>query len=409
MNENSSIGQSLFNFQAALMENGQNLQIFLQEQYVDKWMSDEMFHVLAIRTTMVQAMHNFFISKGLFNIEKVSLGPVTDPLAHDVEHTPTIRYKGHEYTTTHSMIYNKFLSCFNPMVKGIFVDSPNIRLEIQSPIGVQRNKYLIDFSQMDVEIRRENKPTFDDYLFRVEDVKNNLKNDFEGALAFFEEVIENIVIELLNKNQNNLNALGIHLEIPVRPFPRYRKDLATSRFGTSALERKIGEECKSQFFWITGLLRENYDLVYPYLLPEGEKISSGSIQSDMIYNYDLCASSLSVDKKQGQAFEVLSGAIREWLYEPIVERLLDNKIISVRPQICGGVIENIDQLGGYGPFLLAVSQCDSSGRSLFPSTFGGGLGIERFLFSILRGPKIKSIDQVTCFGKNPDLHPMYLF
>jgi hypothetical protein len=78
-------------------------------------------------------------------------------------------------------------------------------------------------------------------------------------------------------------------------------------------------------------LRENYDLVYPYLLPEGKKISSGSIQSDMIYNYDLCASSLSVDKKQGQAFEGLSGAIREWLYEPIVERLLDNKIISVRP------------------------------------------------------------------------------
>jgi len=407
--ENGSISESLYNFQAALVENGQNLQSFMQEHYIDKWVSDEMFHVLAIRTTMVQSMHNFLIGKGLFNIEKVSLGPVTDPLAHDVEHTPTIRYKGHQYTTTHSMIYNKFLACFNTLIKGIFVDSPNIRLEIQSPIGIQRNKYLIDFSQMDIEVRRDSNLTLDDYLYKTDEVGKILKSDYETALNFFEELIINIVTELLNKNQKNLDALAIRLEIPVSPFPRYRKDDAVARFGGRALEKKIGDDCKSQFFWVTGLLRENYDLVYPYMLPDGKKIDPASIQSDMIYNYDLCACSLSTDNTRGQAYEVLSGAIREWLYEPIVERLLDNKIISVRPIIKDGVLENINELGGYGPFLLAVSQRDNMGKSFFPSTYGGGLGIERFLFSILKGQKIKNIDQITCFGKNPDSHPMYLF
>lgn len=406
---NGSIGESLYNFQAALVESGQNLQTFMKEHYINKWMSDEMMHVLAIRTTMVQAMHNYLISKGLFDIDRVSLGPVTDPLAHDVEHTPTIRYKGCQYTTTHSMIYNKFLACFNKSIKGIFVDSPNIRLEIQSATGVQRNKYLIDFSQMDVEVRREKQLSLDDYLNKTEETKKIISADMDSALELFEGMIISIATELLNRNQKDLDALGVTIEVPKSPFPRYRKDDVVAKYGAHAIEEKVGKDCNSQFFWITGLLRENYDLVYPYLLPDGKKIDRSAIPSDMIYNYDLCASSVSKDGKRGQAYEVLSGAVREWIYEPIVERLIDNKIISVRPIINNGVLENINELNGYGPFLLAVAQLDSNGKSLFPSTYGGGLGIERFLFSVLSGSKIKTVDQVTCFGKNPDSHPIYLF
>jgi aspartyl/asparaginyl-tRNA synthetase len=42
------------------------------------------------------------------------------------------------------------------------------------------------------------------------------------------------------------------------------------------------------------------------------------------------------------------------------------------------------------------------GQGLFPQVFGGGLGIERTLFALLHGPQVKDIDEVTCFGKNPD-------
>jgi len=72
-------------------------------------------------------------------------------------------------------------------------------------------------------------------------------------------------------------------------------------------------------------------------------------------------------------------------------------------------IENINQLGGYGPFLLAVLMKDDTGRSTFPETYGGGIGIERTIYTLCRGPKVEKIDDVTFFGKNPDSHQIYLF
>lgn len=35
--------------------------------------------------------------------------------------------------------------------------------------------------------------------------------------------------------------------------------------------------------------------------------------------------------------------------------------------------------------------------------------IERTLYTLLRGPKVDKIDDVTFFGKNPDSHQIYLF
>jgi hypothetical protein len=52
---------------------------------------------------------------------------------------------------------------------------------------------------------------------------------------------------------------------------------------------------------------------------------------------------------------------------------------------------------------------DADGKPIFPDTMGGGIGVERTLYSLLRGEKIKKIDDVTYFGKNPDSHPLYLY
>jgi aspartyl/asparaginyl-tRNA synthetase len=404
------IGTSLYNFQAALKESGETFDSYVRGNYLEKWLGDDLYHAMAIRTTMVNAMHNFLTNDGLLNMERVSLSPVTDPLAHDVEHTPSISYKGHEYMTTHSMIYSKFLACFNPKVKGVFVDSPNIRLEIESSVGAQRGKYLIDFSQMDIELRRDRDIRLDRYLNAPAEVAAILREDMEKALGFFERLIIAACEEVAAKNEADLKALGVALEVPTSPFPRFRKDQAVEKFGASALERTIGRTVTTQFFWITGLMRENYDLIYPYLRPDGSKIAISAFTSDMIYNYDICAQSLQRSGGSfGPAYEIGSGAIREWLYEPIVERLIDNKVLSVRPAMVNGSIENIDELGGYGPFLTAVSQKDKQGKPLFPSTFGGGIGIERALFALLSGQRIKKVDDVTFFGKNPDSHPLYLF
>jgi hypothetical protein len=404
------IGESLSNFQAALKESGDTFEHYLRGQYLDKWMGDDLYRAMAVRTTLVGAMHNFLTDNGLLNMERVSLSPVTDPLAHDVEHSPSISYKGHEYKTTHSMIYSKFLACFNPKIKGVFVDSPNIRLELESSTGIQRGKYLIDFSQMDIELRRNRDIQLDQYLGKPEAVIAILREDMEKALGFFERMIIAACEAIAGKNEADLKALGIALDIPTSPFPRFRKDQAVEKFGTAVLEQKLGGTIRSQFFWITGLLRENYDLIYPYLRADGSKVPLSAFTSDMIYNYDICAQArIRGTNGYGPAYEIGSGAIREWLFEPIVERLLDNKVLSVRPKIADGAIENIDELGGYGPFLMAVGQKDKQGKSLFPSTYGGGIGIERALFALLLGPRIKKVDDVTLFGKNPDSHPLYLF
>jgi len=404
------IGEDLFHFQASLVQSGTSFEDFIRDNYVEKWVNETLYSAMKIRTSYVTAIHNFLVNEGLVNMERVQMSPVTDPLAHDVEHVPTIHYKGMPYVVTHSMIYMKFLACFNKRIKGIFVDSPNIRLEIESPLRKQRGKYLIDFSQIDIELRRNRGIGMGDYLHAREKVEVVLKEDYEKIIDFFERMIIAACSAIVEKNEDELKALGIALEVPRQPFPRVKHMEALKKHGKLDIDAKVGREVPTQFFWITGLMRENYDLIYPYLMPDGTKLPLNAYNSDMIYNYDLCAKPLVRDtNKYGSALEILSGAIREWLYEPIVQRLIDNRIIPEAPVFKNGILENIAVMDGYGPFLTAVHMMSKDGVSYFPETMGGGVGVERSIYALLKGPKIEKIDDITCFGKNPDSYPIFLY
>ena len=404
------IGEDLFHFQATIEQAGSTFEDFVRDNYVSKWVNEDIFNAMSVRTTFVTAINNYLVNEGLLNLERVEMSPVTDPLAHDVEHVPNIHYKGMPYVCTHSMIYMKFLACFNPKLKGVFVDSPNIRLEIESPQRKQRGKYLIDFSQIDVELRRNRGVDFDQYKNQPEKVKKILKEDFEKAIDFFEHMLIAGLSAVAEKNEESLKCLGVAIEVPKQPIPRIRHDEAIKKYGKVELDAKAGEEVKGQFFWVTGLMRENYDLIYPYILPDGGKIQLSSFTSDMIYNYDICAKSLlRKTNKFTPALEIVSGALREWLYEPIIQRLLDNRIIPEAPVFEDGMLQNIAVLDGYGPFLTAVHMLNKKGQAYFPDTFGAGIGIERSLYALLKGEKIEKIDDITCFGKNPDTYPIFLF
>ncbi len=406
---NGGIGESLFGFQAALKQSGSSLEEYIRDNYYRKWMSDSLLAAVSIRATFVTALHQFLADEGLFNLERVQMSTLTDPLAHDVEHVPSILYKGHRYVLTHSMIYSKFLACHHPGIKGIFVDSPNIRLEVMSPDGRQRGKYIVDFSQMDLEVRRNRNIDLDAYLHRPEEVKAALREDMEKAKDLFERMLTYSLGKVLEKNEEQLKYLGVAIEIPERPFPSFALDEIVKKYGPKDYEKGVGEETSSQFLWVTGIPRENYDLIYPYLKPDG-KTSLGEVGSDMVYNYDLYAKSINRDTgERSEPKEILSGAVREWIYEAIVERLIDNKVIPVRPIVVDGNIENIDQLNGYGPFLMVAGMKGEDGRPGFPETYGGGIGIERALYALCRGPKVAKIEDVTFFGKNPDSHQIYLF
>ena len=101
--------------------------------------------------------------------------------------------------------------------------------------------------------------------------------------------------------------------------------------------------------------------------------------------------------------------LREWLPEAIVGRLLDNGIIPEAPRFEDGELVNVEALGGYAPFLAVACHRDEAGRPTFPATFGAGIGVERLLWALLRGPHVRTIDDVTFFGKNPDSADLFLF
>jgi len=261
-----------------------------------------------------------------------------------------------------------------------------------------------------VELRRNRGVDFDQYKNQPEKVKKILKEDFEKAIDFFERMLIAGLSAVAEKNEESLKALGVAIEVPKQPIPRIRHDEAIKKYGKVDLDAKAGEEVKGQFFWVTGLMRENYDLIYPYVLPDGGKIQLSDFTSDMIYNYDICAKSLlRKTNKFTPALEIVSGALREWLYEPIIQRLLDNRIIPEAPVFEDGMLQNIAVLDGYGPFLTAVHMLNKKGQAYFPDTFGAGIGIERSLYALLKGETIEKIDDVTCFGKNPDTYPIFLF
>jgi hypothetical protein len=403
------VGRRLSNYQDQLDAQGTNLGEEIERRYLSKWRSEALCHVLRVRTALVAGMQEWLVDQGLLNLERVSMSLLTDPLAHDVEHLPRIPYRQSPYVATHSMIYAKFLACHNPHLPGIFVDSPNIRLELPDAQGRQRGRYLLDFSQMDVEVRRQRLITLEEYLDDPAGVTAHLQGELKEALAFFEGMTRAGLDRVRTRAAQSLEALGVRLDLPGTAFPVYFLDEATRRFGEGQEERGIGEVCESPLFWVVGLLRENYDLVYPYLRRDGSRRDPKEALSREIFNYDLVARNQPLSGPAAPAREVLSGGLREWLPQAIIPRLLDNGIIPEAPRFKDGRIENIEALGGYGPFLSVACARDAAGATTFPPTFGGGIGVERLLWTILRGPRVENIDDVTFFGKNPDSADLFLF
>ncbi len=404
------IGARLSAYRDALAARGETLSGEIDSRYLAKWRSPALSHVLRVRTALVSGMQDFLIEKGLLNLERVQLSLVTDPLAHEIEHTPVIPYRGSPYVATHSMIYAKFLACHNPHLPGIFVDSPNVRLEVPCKAGSQRGKYLLDFSQLDVEVRRDRRVTLDDYLDATEKVTAILRDDLAGALRFFEGMTRAGFEKARRLAGGSLDALGVRLELPETAFPVFRLDEGLAKYSRAEVEAKLGEQTDAPAFFVVGLMRENYDLIYPYLKRDGSRRAISEFTSAEIFNYDLCVKGKLKDGGWTPAVEVLSGAIREWLPEAIVARLLDNRVIPEAPRFdAHGEIANLDKLGGYGPFLSVACRRDAAGAPSFPDTFGAGIGVERLLWALLRGPAVTTIDDVTFFGKNPDSAELFLF
>ncbi|MCS7182644.1 MAG: hypothetical protein NZ869_05995 [Thermoanaerobaculum sp.] len=401
------IGRRLARHQEELRSRGTNLWEDLHTNYVGKWISPTLAHVARVRTALVEGMTRYLVEQGLVNLERVQLSLVTDPLAHEVERLTEIPYRDGVYVATHSMIYAKILALWNPLLKGVFVDSPNLRLEL--PGERQRGRYLLDFSQLDVELRRPHQPDQEAYFHRTREVAEILREELQLALEFFSHMLRAGWQRVQATAEDSLHALGVVLEELPEKLPVFYLDDALQRWAKAEVEAALGEESPSQAFFVVGLLRENYDLVYPYLRPDGSRRPLATIPSRDIFNYDLVVRGCRRDGGRSPAVEVLSGGLREWIPQAIVARLVDQGIIPEPPVFVGGHLENLHRLGGYGPFLSLVCAARDGLLAPFPATFGAGIGIERLLWAILRGDQVRTIEDVTFFGKNPDSRHLFLF
>lgn len=401
------IGRRLAQHQEELRASGKTLWEDIHHTYARKWLSPTLAHVARVRTALVDGMTDYLIAAGLCNLERVQMSLVTDPLAHEVERLAEIPYQDGMYVATHSMIYAKILACWNPHVKGVFVDSPNVRLEL--PAERQRGRYLLDFSQLDVELRRRYQLDEASYFEKPEEVREALQEELTEALRFFGGMLRAGWQRVQEQAGESLKALGVVLDPLPDQLPVFFLDEAVSRFGRERVEQALGEETCSPALFVVGLLRENYDLVYPYLYADGTRRPLRQIPSAEIFNYDILVKAKSLDGREFPAVEVLSGGLREWIPKAIVARLVDQGIIPEPPQFDDGHLLNAEKLGGYGPFLALVHAAERGVLPPFPATFGAGIGIERLLWAMLRGDAVQTIEDVTFFGKNPDSRRLFLF
>lgn len=217
--------------------------------------------VLRIQSEVLHSIHKFFHQKGFLQLMPVILSPITDPLSHPV-YEAHINYLGQQFQLTKSMIFHKQIAIATLNVEGIYIMSPNIRLEVSALRD--SGKHLTEFTQLDIEIKEE---TAQDFMSLTEDLIIHI---FSRVRKYCKEELEKI---------------GANIRIPQKPFKIYWSRNLREELGDDFGSRVSFQE--KDPFWITDFEREfydkedperkghyiNYDLYYPEGF--GEALSGG--------------------------------------------------------------------------------------------------------------------------------------
>lgn len=228
--------------------------------------------IFRIQTQALAAIHEFLLQEGLIQLMPVIMSPITDPLSHPV-YEASIEYLGQKLQLTRSMILHKQIAISTLDVKGIYIVSPNVRLEKE----IQSNRHLLEFSQLDIEIKDESAEMFRSFM---EDL----------MIHIFTRVKANCIEEL--------TRLECDIKIPRKPFHVYSSWELRDKFGPQ-YETMISQ-IEEDLFWITDFEREFYD-------KEDENQKGHYVNYDLVY-------------PQGFG-EALSGGERDYKYEILVRKL----------------------------------------------------------------------------------------
>lgn len=233
--------------------------------------------ILRIQTEALLAIHEFLHQERLLQLMPVIMSPITDPLSHPV-YEASIEYLNQKLQLTKSMIMHKQIAVSAMDVKGIYIVSPNVRLEK----GIKSDSHLLEFSQLDIEIR-------------------------DATAEQFRSLMEDMMIHVFTRVKDTcdeeLRKLDSYIKIPRKPFRTY---------SSWDLRAELGPEFESQIsrveedlFWITDFEREFYDR-------EEEERRGHYVNYDMFY-------------PEGFG-EALSGGERDYKYEILVRKLKERKL-----------------------------------------------------------------------------------
>ncbi len=246
---------------------------------------------LRIQSEVLHSIHDFFHRKGFLQLMPVILSPITDPLCHPV-YDAQINYLGQQFQLTKSMIFHKQIAIARLNVEGIYIMSPNIRLEVSALRD--SGKHLIEFTQLDIEIK-------------------------EGTSQDFMSLTEDLIIHIFSRVgrycKEELKKNGSNIRIPQKPFKIYCSWDLREEFGNNFGSRVSFQERDP--FWIMDFEREfydkedperkghyiNYDLYYPEGF--GEALSGG----ERDYEYEILLRKIkqrNQDWKQYKAYLSLS-------------------------------------------------------------------------------------------------------
>ncbi len=258
--------------------------------------------ILKIQTEALIAIHEFLYQEGLLQLMPVIVSPITDPLTHPV-YEASIKYLNQRLQLTKSMALHKQIAISTLDVKGIYIVSPNVRLEKD----IQSDNHLLEFSQLDIELKDASALEF---------------------ISFMEDLIIHMFEKVRDRCNKELKILGTKIKIPKKPFQVYSSWDLRNKFG-SQFKSQISQR-EDDLFWITDFEREFYD-------KEDENRRGHYLNYDLYY-------------PEGYG-EALSGGERDYEYEVIVRKLEERN----------------QSLGDFVPYLelaKAAMLCPSAGGGL---------------------------------------------
>ncbi len=179
---------------------------------------------------------------------------------------------------TKSMILHKQLVLMADFAKGIYIVSPNVRLEKESLSESKR--HLIEFSQVDIELKETSSRQFMD---------------------FTEELFTYVFSFVKTECEKELSELKREIPFLKEPFKVFDSVKLKEKFGED-FEAIVSEKEKFPF-WITDYYREFYD--------KQDEITGKHINYDLVY-------------PEGFG-EALSGGEREFEFMTIKKKMLERK------------------------------------------------------------------------------------